>query len=90
MSLFTVNNQKVNAVIHGYGVFVGGIEVNENNASDVLEDGTVSYDTATKTLTLNNANLAEYCTQAQEGYCGIYSDVDGLVIVFLQFTVQKV
>lgn len=80
VSLFTVNNQKVNAVIHGYGVFVGGIEVNENNASDVLEDGTVSYDTATKTLTLNNANLAEYCTQAQEGYCGIYSDVDGLVI----------
>ena len=80
VSLFTVNNQKVNAVIHGYSVFVGGIEVNENNASDVLEDGTVSYDTATKTLTLNNANLAEYCTQAQEGYCGIYSDLDGLVI----------
>lgn len=78
--LSITNNQEANAAIHGYGVFVGGIEVNENNASDVLEDGSVSYDTATKTLTLNNANLAEYCTQAQDGYSGIYNEVDGLVI----------
>ena len=78
--LSITNNQEANAAIHGYAIWVAGIEISENNASDVLEDGTVSYDTATKTLTLNNANLAEYCTQAQDGYSGIYNEVDGLVI----------
>ena len=31
--------------------------VTSNNASDILGDGTVSYDADTNTLTLNNADL---------------------------------
>ncbi len=34
-------------------VWVGGTEVTTDNASDVFGDGTVSYDAASKTLTLN-------------------------------------
>ena len=71
------------AVVHNYGIYVGGIQVNEDNAADVLEDGTVSYDPTTNTLTLNNATITDYWTEelyGEESYYGIYSTVDGLTI----------
>ena len=40
-----------------YEVYVAGIQVTNHNMADVLEDGTVSYDPETSTLTLNNANI---------------------------------
>ena len=40
-----------------YPIYVGGFQVTENNAADVLGDGTVSYDASTKTLTLDGANI---------------------------------
>ncbi|MCR4805376.1 MAG: Ig-like domain-containing protein [Clostridia bacterium] len=42
-----------------FPVIVGGTKVTERNASDVLGDGTVSYDPETKTLTLSNAAISE-------------------------------
>ncbi len=33
------------------------VEVSSDNAADILGDGTISYDAATNTLTLNNCNL---------------------------------
>ena len=63
----------------GYGVFVGGVEVTESNAADVLGDGTVSYDTATKTLTLHGATITDCHTENlfEENVCiGIYADTD--------------
>ena len=71
------------AVVHNYGIYVGGIQVNEDNAADVLENGTVSYDPTTNTLTLNNATITDYWTDelyGDESYYGIYSTVDGLTI----------
>ncbi len=41
-----------------YKLWVGDVRVNDENASDVLGDGTVSFDEATSTLTLNGANIA--------------------------------
>jgi len=45
-----------------YGITVGGVKVTYENASNVtgtnITGGTVSYDLATKTLTLNNATIA--------------------------------
>ncbi len=41
-----------------YGLFVGGTEVTSANAADVLDDGTVSYDPDTQTLTLTNATIS--------------------------------
>ncbi|MBQ6191240.1 MAG: hypothetical protein IJK51_02950 [Bacteroidaceae bacterium] len=42
----------------GYGIYIAGTEVNDSNLSDVLGDeGSVSYDPETRTLTLNNANI---------------------------------
>ena len=40
-----------------YGLSVKGISVNPANQDDVLGDGTVSFDVAALTLTLNNANI---------------------------------
>ena len=53
------------AVVHNYGIYVGGIQVNDDNAADVLEDGTVSYDPTTNTLTLNNAMITDYWSSAE-------------------------
>jgi hypothetical protein len=42
----------------GYGIYIAGTEVNDTNLSDVLGDeGSVSYNPETRTLTLNNANI---------------------------------
>lgn len=40
-----------------YDVWVAGTQVSDDNAGDVLGDGTVSYDPASQTLTLNNATI---------------------------------
>ena len=40
-----------------YNLWVAGKQVTKTNQSDVLGDGTVSYDPAAHTLTLNQANL---------------------------------
>ena len=40
-----------------YNVWVAGTQVTSKNASDVFDDGTVSYDAETQTLTLNNATI---------------------------------
>ena len=67
------------AVVHNYGIYVGGIQVNENNAADVLEDGTVSYDPTTNTLTLNNATITECFTEeffGEDTYFGIYCEAN--------------
>ena len=73
----------VSAVIPSYGIYVGGVQVNEDNASDVLEDGTVHYDPEGKILTLNGANITGYHAaniKQDDNYIGIYSEVDGLTI----------
>ena len=41
-----------------YGIFIGDTEITSVNASDVFGDGTVSFDAATYTLTLNGAELS--------------------------------
>ena len=40
-----------------YNLFVKGEQVTFDNCSDILGDGTMSYNDDTKTLTLNNANI---------------------------------
>ena len=55
-----------------YGVYVGGVDVTHANASDVLGDGTVSYDARTNKLTLKNANIVY-------DYSILYSEIDLLV-----------
>ena len=60
-----------------YGVWVGNKEVTSDNASNVLSDGKVSYDPATKTLTLNDATITGAANRAYTSSitdaCGIYS-----------------
>ena len=67
------------AAVHNYGIYVGGIQVNEDNAADVLGDGTVSYDAASNTLTLNGANITEVHT-ADIFTAGIYAEIADLTI----------
>ena len=60
-------------------LFVGGVEVTEQNATDVFGDGTVSFDYATNTLTLNNATITECFTEeffGEDTYFGIYCEAN--------------
>ena len=65
-----------------YPLWIGGVQVDEFNRMDVLDDGCVYFDPSTKTLTLTKANVrgATYST-SDNGYgAGIYSEIDGLII----------
>ena len=55
-----------------YDLWVAGTQVTKTNQSDVLGDGTVSYDPAAHTLTLNNAHL----TLGEDAEEGISSCID--------------
>ena len=58
-----------------YDLWVAGKQVTKTNQSNVLGDGTVSYDPDTHTLTLNNAHLT-LGGDAEEGiYCCIQSEL---------------
>lgn len=57
--------------VENYNITVSGTQVTSDNASDVLGDGTVSYDSETKTLTLNNANLKGGILISQENVVNI-------------------
>lgn len=45
-----------------YPIEVEGVSITAGNASDVLEDGKVSYNASTNTLTLNDANIEGWYT----------------------------
>ena len=69
------------AAVSGYGIFIGDVEITQNNASDVLGDGKVSFDKDTNTLTLNGAKITEYSTlniENVESQIAIYNTVSGL------------
>ncbi len=55
-----------------YDLWVAGTQVKKTNQKDVLDDGTVSYDPDTHTLTLNNAHL----TLGEDAEEGISSCID--------------
>lgn len=58
-----------------YDLWVAGTQVTKTNQSNVLGDGTVSYDPDTHTLTLNDADLT-LSGDAEEGiYCCIQSEL---------------
>ena len=66
------------AAIHTI-LYVGNTAVTEQNASDVFGDGTVSFDYATNTLTLNNATITECFTEeffGEDAYFGIYCEAN--------------
>ena len=69
------------APVEEYDVWVGGTQINSSNASDVLGDSSgVSYAPATKTLTLNGAEITgapnrQYTSKIKDA-CGIYSKHD--------------
>lgn len=47
----------VHAQAGKYDIWVGGIQVTDENAHDVLGDGSVSYDPENKILRLEDANI---------------------------------
>lgn len=54
-------------------IWIRGTMVTEDNAADVLGNGTVSYSEEDKTLTLNGADIV--CALSEDGiYCGILLD----------------
>ena len=66
-----------------YNLYVNGVEITNANKSDVLGEGSVIYDSTTKTLTLKGGTIQGNNTESsfnQSLGCGIYSEVDGLTI----------
>ncbi len=72
-----------------YNVWVGDVQVASQNASDVLEDGTVSYNAETKTLTLTGANITATRISPGGGYAAIISYND-LNIVLAEGSENKI
>lgn len=64
-------------------LYVGGVAVTEDNANDVMGDGTVSYNASTHTLTLNNAAI--YGVEAVRG-AGIYATGNDTLVLELMGT----
>lgn len=72
--------------ITDYGIWVGGVQVTSENASNVLGDGgTVTYDHDTATLTLDGAtiNTVYEKTDTSVYQYGIYADIDNLKMVLI-------
>ncbi len=59
---------------YGYSLWVGGVYVTEDNASDILGNGTASYNAETQTLYLENAVISgSYTPEDLDFAAGIYS-----------------
>ena len=64
-----------------YDLWVAGKQVTETNQNDVLDNGTVSYDPKTHTLTLRDANFTQD-ENAEEGiYCCIQSKLTDMLTI---------
>ena len=64
-----------------YDLWVSGTRITSDNAADVFGDGTVSYDNASKTLTLSNAKIMIHKDPfGGEDAAGILSTMDDLTI----------
>ncbi len=64
-----------------YALFVGGFQVNSENAADVFGDGTVSFDAAGSTLTLSGASISDTYEFKPWYEAMIYSELPTLNIV---------
>lgn len=68
-----------------YSLWVGGERVTSENAADVFGDGTVSYDSVTKTLTLNGYVYTGQGYKSGSMYMGIYwSSYDQLTVQLVE------
>ncbi len=65
-SYFTAGVVHNAQLVPSYGVQVGDIQIYAGNAADVFEDGTVSFDKTTNTLTLNGADKGALSTWLEE------------------------
>ena len=77
----TVKNEWVTIGPKGYDLWVGGVQVNVTNCSNItgsnIKQGTATYDDETKTLTLTDCSIGmDYTT----GTIGIKSSMDSLAI----------
>ena len=64
-----------------YDLWVAGKQVTKTNQSNVLGDGTVSYDPDTHTLTLNNAHLTLSGDAEERIYCCIDSELTDMLTI---------
>ena len=70
-----------------YEVYVGGTQVTEGNAADILGDGTASYNVENKTLTLNGLTLENQGVQSSVQGDAIFASIlsrDDLHIVLAE------
>ncbi len=67
--------------VEKYNLWVGGVQVTDENQADILGDGKVTYSPKSKTLLLKNARITGQGSTAATGYgAAIYSELANLTI----------
>ena len=61
-----------------YNLWVGSVQVTSANASNVLGDGTMSYNSETSTLTFDNATITEFAKRGTYTSEGVVIYADGI------------
>ena len=64
---FVANQEFESTDVSKYGINIGDTEITSSNKDNVLRDGTVSYDPATSTLTLNGATITDIIQKTGNG-----------------------
>ena len=64
-----------------YNLWVAGTQVTKTNQSNVLDDGSVSYDPDTRILTLNDANLTRSVDADDDVYSWIDSELTDMLTI---------
>lgn len=73
-----------------YPVWVGDVQVSEENKDNVLGDGTVKFDPKTSTLTLSNAKITAPKGEKDNDTSGIWSTEDLNILLKGQNTIYSV
>ena len=76
LSSVTITDGAITGQGRAYDIWVGGVRVTDDNASDVLGDGKVRYDAAANTLTLDNAEITGIYNDNVAGSTCIYAEGD--------------
>ena len=77
-----VTRAKRIVLTHAYDLWVGGVRLTGANYNDMLSDGgSVRFDLDSYTLTLNNANITDYYTDAKGNTVNIYSKLDDVLTI---------
>ena len=88
ITAFATEDTSLQGTDETYDIWVGGVQVTDSNAGDVLGDGTVSYDADANKLTLKDTEITDGYEYNEDSMAGIY--VKGDINIVLQGDGNKI